>query len=214
MHGKSVLWLVAALLLFVIFSAARIGTADLLSRYAEKEIASWPPGMERLDSSNQADVARALDVAQWLEPGNPDPYEDKARLALGGGGMPSMNAAEKNAALRQGLVQIRRAIALRPASPYSWAILLRLKNALGEYDAEFHRALERAVILGPWEPGLQAIVADVGLSAWSALPEAERQMVNGNFVRGMKRQADVMLFIAQAHRNKCTEEHGNAGCLR
>lgn len=40
--------------------------------------------MERLDSSNQADVARALDVAQWLEPGNPDPYEDKARLALGG----------------------------------------------------------------------------------------------------------------------------------
>jgi hypothetical protein len=54
----------------------------------------------------------------------------------------------------------------------------------------------------------------VGLSAWTALPIAEQEMVRENFVRGMKRQADVMIAIAQSHQQNCngTQAKPNAGC--
>lgn len=212
LQGTSILWASGALLLFVVFSAARIGAADFLSGYVRDEIAAWSSRATPPDASELAAVSRALDLAQWISFGNPDHYEDMARLALVRSGMPGTTGAEKNDLLRHGLVAIRQAIALRPASPYSWAILLRLKHELGEYDAEFHRSLERTVALGPWEPKLQLVVADVGWSAWAELPGAEREMVRENLVRGMKRQAEAMLAIARAHH--CGGEDMNAGCSR
>jgi hypothetical protein len=63
---------------------------------------------------------------------------------------------------------------------------------------------------------VQPIVADVGLSAWTALPIAEQEMVRKNFVRGMKRQAEVMISIAKSHQNDCKGAHANqnADCLK
>ncbi|HZW26316.1 MAG TPA: hypothetical protein VFF26_12600 [Gallionella sp.] len=212
LQGTSILWVSGALLLFVVFSAVRIGTADFLSGYVRDEIAAW--SMAPPDASDLAAVSRALDLAQWISPGNPDHYADMARLDLVRSGMPGTTAAEKIELLRHGLKPIRQAIALRPASSYSWAILLRLKNELGEYDAEFRRSLERTVTLGPWEPELQLVVADVGWSAWAVLPGAEREMVRENLVRGMKRQAEAMLAIAQAHRDDCGGVGMDAGCSR
>jgi len=212
LQGTGILFVSGALLSFVIFSAVRIGTADLLSGYIRDEIASWSSSVAPPDPSDLNAVLRALDVAQLLSPGNPDHYQDLARLELVRSGMPGMTDAERIALLRQGLDPIRQAIALRPASSYSWAILLRLKDELGEYDAEFRRSLERTVTLGPWEPALQHVVADVGWSAWAELPGAEREMVRENLVRGMKRQAEAMLAIAQAHLHDC--EDMDAGCLR
>lgn len=212
LHGNSVLWVVGAFLIFVIFSAARLGAADLLSGYARDEMDTWSSSATRPESSAMADVSRALGVAQWIAPANPNLYEDMARMALVRSGMPGINIAERNTALRDGLAQIRQAIDLRPVSAYSWGVLLRLKSELDEYDAEFRRGLERVVTLGPWEPELQSIVADTGLSAWAALPVAEREMVRKNFVRGMKRQADTMISIAQSHRDDCNGERSNASC--
>ncbi len=210
--GTGILWVTGALLLFVMFSATRIGIADFLSGYIRKEIAAWSSGKVPLDVSDQAEVSRVLVVAQLISPGNPDHYEDMARLDLVRSGMPGITGAERTGLLRRGLVSIRRAIVLRPASPYSWAILLRLKNELGEYDAEFRRSLERTVTLGPWEPELQLVVADIGWSAWAGLPDAEREMVSENLVRGMKRQAEAMLVVAQSHRDGCGSE--GMGCSR
>lgn len=212
MQGKSISLILVVFLLFVIFSAARIGAADLLSGYARSEMEAWSTSATRPASSAVDEVSRALDVARWIAPDNPDHYEDMARLDLVRSGMPGINGTEKNTVLRKGLALIRQALALRPVSPNSWGILLRLKSDLGEYDAEFRRGLERAVTLGPWEPELQAVVADTGLGAWAVLPVAEQEMVRKNFVRGMKRQADTMIFIAWSHRNGCNGERTNAGC--
>lgn len=216
LRSKSVLWVLGAFLLFVIFSAARIGAADLLSGHARNEMHAWSTHATRPDAVAIEGVTSALGVARLIAPGNPDPYEDLARLALVRSGMPDVNDAEKNALLMEGLVLIRQAIALRPVSSYSWATLLLLKRERAEYDAGFRHALERAVTLGPWEPEVQRIVADVGMGAWAALTRAEQEMVRENFVRGMKRQAKTMISIAQSHRNDCSGERAklNAGCSR
>ena len=161
-------------------------------------------------------VACALGLARLIAPGNPDTHEDMARLALVRSGMQGINDVEKNTRLMQGLLQIRQAITLRPVSSYSWVTLLLLKRERAEYDAEFRHALERAVTLGPWEPDVQRVVAEVGMSAWAVLPRAEQEMVRENMVRGMRRQAATMISIAQARRNDCNGERAklNAGCSR
>lgn len=214
LRNKSVLWTLGAFLLFVIFSAVRNGAADLFSGYARNEMYAWSTSGTRPAVAKQESVARALGVVRLIAPGNPDPHEDLARLALVRSGMPGINDAEKDARLVKGLLQIRRAITLRPVSSYSWATLLLLKREHAEYDAEFRHALERAVTLGPWELDVQRIVAEVGMSAWDALPRAEQEMVRENMVRGMRRQAAMMISIAQARRDDCSGERAKlyAGC--
>ena len=216
LRKKSVPWALGTFLLFVIFSAARIGAADLLSGYARNEMHTWSISAAHPDVATLESVARVLGMARLIAPGNPDHYEDLARLALVRSGMPGVNDAERNDRLLEGLVLIRQAITLRPVSSYSWAALLLLKRERAEYDAEFRHALERAVTLGPWELEVQRIVADVGMSAWAALKRAEQEMVRENFVRGMKRQATSMVSIAQSHLNDCNGERAklNAGCSR
>jgi hypothetical protein len=214
LRNKSVLWTLGSL--FLILSAVRIGTADLISSYTGDEITLLStngklPAAEDLDR-----ISNLLENAKFIAPGNPDIYENLARVALMRSGFKEQNEAQRNALLSEGVELTRVAISLRPASSYGWAMLLLFKRERAEFDAEFRRALERSVTLGPWEPGVQPIVADVGLSAWSALPFAEQEMVRANFARGMKRQANVMLDIVRAHSNDCSGIRAklNAGCPR
>lgn len=216
LRSRSILWVLGIFLLFVIYSAARIGVADLLSGFARNKMNAWSSSAVRPDAAALESIARALNVARKIAPDNPDYLEYLVLLTSVRADMPGINDAEKNAQLAQGLLLIRQAIALRPASSYSWATLLLLKRAHGEYDAEFRHALERAVTLGPWEPYVQRVVADAGMSAWAALPRAEQEMVRENIVRGMKWQSAAMLPILQAHRNNCSGERAksDAGCSR
>lgn len=216
LRSRSVLWVSGVFLLFVIYSAARIGAADLLSGYARNKMNAWSTSATRPDVAALESVAGALGMARRIAPDNPDYLEYLVLLTSVRADMPGINDAEKNAWLGEGLLLIRQAIALRPASAYSYATLLLLKQQQGEYDAEFRRALERAVTLGPWEPYVQRVVADAGMSAWAALPRAEQEMVRENIVRGMKWQSATMLPILQARRNDCDGERAksDAGCSR
>jgi len=213
LSGKSILLaLIGFILLFLILSAARTGVADLLSRYARNEIDTWSVSAPAPKESALESLSNVLGVARFISPGNPDHLEDLARISLLYARLPQVSSAERDLQLAQGLAYIRSAIALRPVSSYSWASLLLLKREQGVYDEEFRHALARSVILGPWEPDVVPVVADVGLSAWAALPIPEQEMVRENFVRGMKRQSEAMIAIAQAHQNSCTGEQ--TGCSK
>lgn len=199
MHGlgKYVPFLVGALLLFVIFTAVRIGISDSLCSRASIRMGQWSSdGMQDVSG-----VGGMLNAARWIAPDNPDAYEGMARLEAIRAN--TDNAEARNAALRRGLALARRAVLLRPVSPYSWSQLLWFKNALGEYDAEFRLGLEATLQLGPWEPGLQVEIAEIGLSAWPVLSGHERRMVEDDVMRGMKHQAEKMRSIVRRHWPDC-----------
>lgn len=207
-------WALGGLLLFVVFSAIRIGVADLLSQNVRKEIAAWSslkhgPGVVSL-----TETSRHLAIERLLSPEDPDVFEDVARVAFMRSRVPGTSAADAKGALVEGLVAIRRAIALRPVSPYGWAILLRVKEGLGEYDAEFHRAFHGAAMLGPGEPELRVIVVDVGLKAWPVLSAAEQTIVMGSVLHGMKRQEATISASMQVQHGDCPEASRGSGCAR
>lgn len=213
---KSLLWVATAVLLYVFLSAVRHGAAELFSLYAREDLGIWssrtyPPSLLEVE-----DASRLMEAARFLVADNPDHLEDMARLYLVRASLVGVSPSERQSNLLSGLTEVRQAISLRPVSAYSWMILSMLKRELGEFDAEFRNALQQAVVLGPWEPEVQQSIADVGLSAWAALPKPEQELVRNNFVRGMKHQSREMLAIVQAHQNDCADvdEHGQlkAGC--
>ncbi len=190
-------WVLGALLLYAIYSAVRIGAADFLS-------------IEAADAANSipalADASRKLSWARRLTPDDPERLDDSAVLALHQAGLPGVAPAEKKALLRAGLVHARSAVVLRPAYAYGWAILLRFKHELREYDAEFGQALRAVATLGPWEPGLQALALDVGMAAWPKLSPNEQEQVMAIYLRGMQSQPDRMTDILRSHAPPCADE--------
>lgn len=200
---KSLFWVTVAFLFFVLVSAVRSGAAEFLSLNARRSMQDWkvtrqPPLLAQVDSA-----ALQLETARFLANDDPGHHESIARLSLVRAALPDVTPAEKKSQLQLGMTEICIAIASRPVSPYGWSVLLLIKRDLGEFDAEFRHALHRTVELGPWEPELLTLLADVGLSAWTELPAAEQALIQQVFVRGMQRQGELMRDVAQRHINAC-----------
>lgn len=90
----------------------------------------------------------------------------------------------------------RRAAELRPAWPLGWAELARQKAMLGQDDAEFSLALQRALTLGPYEESVAVLVADIATFAWPSIaadPELQ-EMILASLARGFSStNEDVLL---------------------
>jgi hypothetical protein len=205
---KYIPWVAILFLLFLLFSGIRIGVAELYSMNARVTMESWdrmqrfPAGAEVEDVQNQLEFARDLAI------NDPEQHENIARLSLVRAAVKNISEEQRARHLRDGLAEIRTAIALRPVSPYSWAILAMIKRDLGEFDPEFLHALHRSVELGPWEPELLVSLADVGLTAWPKVPPEEQDLIQRVFVRGLEHQSKMIEGLMTGHRNECAGKTG------
>ena len=89
------------------------------------------------------------------------------------------------------------AVVMRPTSPYSWANLAWAKFHLKQIDAEFYRALDSAIRLGPWEPEVQFVVVDLGFALWDQLPAEMRPKILTIARNGQRRYATQIAAIAE-----------------
>jgi hypothetical protein len=169
---------------------------------ASADIDAWS---EQHRNPSEAETAAVMSQLEWavrMADADSSIHENLARLSLLRATSIS-DVAQRQQVLHNGLNEIHIALALSPASPYHWTILLMLKRDLGEYDAEFRYALHRAVELGPWEPTLLVAQADVGLSAWNSMPVEEQAIIQQVFVRGIQHQEQAMQGVAQSHNSAC-----------
>ena len=125
-----------------------------------------------------------LSQASREVPGDPAPHELLGLLEL-----------RTNGASAAG-DEFERALARRPVAPITWADLATQRYRAGNTDATFRIALLNAARLGPSEPGVQAIVANLGLAVWSELTADERGVVEGRVAAGMRRDSGQFLQIA------------------
>jgi len=86
---------------------------------------------------------------------------------------------------------------LRPTSPYTWANYARTKYLLGETGPAFERALGNAARLGPWEPDVQRLVADMGLAVLNEVQPDTRREIEAIVSLGMRRNPLEILQIAE-----------------
>lgn len=203
--GRGVFVLCAAALLVAgIYAAAVRGLADAHYTHARLVLSAATQAKRLPEARELAEARASLREAQRFEPSNPLFVEQRARIAemqapamqgivLQRGDPPA------RAALGDSLGGWREAARMRPGSPYAWASIALLKLRLGETDAEFQGALERAAQFGPWEPAVQIAIADAGLAAWRRLAPAAKALVIADLERALLRQAPEIRRLAAAH---------------
>lgn len=175
--------------LFLSFVAWRQGEADTLVGQVSDtfESAAWREAPPQFDT--WLSLRAKLLEAQSLTPRNPGVLEGLGVLH------------ERRAASRDMLLYARdyfaRSLEVRPASPYAWANLAAVRYELGDTGAAFEGALVRAVELGPWEPEVQRVVADVGLAVLEEVQPATRAAIERAVGFAMRRDPVATLQVAE-----------------
>jgi len=180
----------AALLIAGIHAAVVRGLADAHYTNARLVLSASTEAKRLPEAGELADARASLREALHFEPSNPMFVEQFAR---------TQEITASRSALGYSLASWHEAARMRPGSPYAWASIALLKLRLGEMDAEFYGALDRAAQFGPWEPLVQIAVADAGLAAWRRLAPSAKDLVIANLERALLRQAPEIRRIAAAH---------------
>jgi hypothetical protein len=171
------------------FNALRVGTADAIIYDASVEMSTWSAsGAQPADQTwnwVNADLERA---ARWT-PLNPYVQELQGLL--------DARRTDAPEYLPQSIVHFKRALELRPTSPYDWANIAAAQYRIGDTGTVFERAIVRAAQLGPSEPAVQRTVADYGLAVWNEASPATRAAVTAVVANGMRRNTKEMLQIAE-----------------
>ena len=115
---------------------------------------------------------------------NPDNSELNERLGLlyASRGFATAQIAELSKAnYLRALEYYRRAAAGRPMSPFTWANIALVLHRLGQEPAAMWSAFDRAMDYGPNEPGVQAILADIGYAHHVELAPLRRKALQRAF---------------------------------
>jgi hypothetical protein len=194
---RSALALGAAALLVVAMHAATLrGLADVTYFPARHILNAWSRDGIAPTPAQWVAARGALQEARRLEPDNPLFVEETGRLyekrvAAADPAQPVVRSF-----LKRALDEFRLAARMRPASPFAWTNVALVKYRLGALDAEFLAAVENAARLGPWEPGVQRTLADLGFAGWRDLPAPAREAIAGAIERGLITQPKEITRLA------------------
>ena len=160
--------------------ASQRGAADLVAFGARHGLDR--AGLPTVEASARA--RQRLERAIELDGGNPGHHEYLARWY------------EHAGAYRQALGHFRTALEARPAWPYAWANVARVKLRLGELDGEFDSAMRQAARLGPWERGVQLEVVRIALEADRRFAPETRRAALGMMSNALMRNEREVAALA------------------
>jgi tetratricopeptide (TPR) repeat protein len=173
-------------LLYLAYVAFSWGLADVYARPVINEIRKWQEGGRQFGEKDWVRLQTNLEKALALDPNNPDTNHFMA-IALEGkyANLPP-KTVDAEPARRAALNYYRKAIQLRPVWPHTWIDLALVKYRLGELDQDFYDAWHRGVELGPWEPGVQRVAAEIGLHGWNGFTKEDRMFTLEVIKRGVR----------------------------
>ncbi len=174
------------------------GLADINGQTVRQSLKLWESDISMLNHTEWTSAYDRISKAVKHDPSNPELLTLMAnvqewKIYL------DKDDEENNHYLSMALGNYRKAANFRPAWPYSWSQISLAKYRMGEIDEELQQAIENATEKGPWEPGVQQIIAEVGLSVWGDLDLAMKEIIVRNIHRGITMQPTVMLDILKKH---------------
>jgi len=168
--------------------AIKSGMAGTIVYGAAKEMSTWTAARSEPGAETVSWLVADLHRAARETPGDPNIEELLGSLSLHRIARPDFLAESR--------AHYRRAVQLRPSSPYAWANVAALDYRRGDTGQEFQAALRYAAELGPAEPEVQRTVADYGLATWDELAPPARAAVENAVTGAMKRDPVETLRLA------------------
>jgi hypothetical protein len=169
-------------------TALRLGTANSITSSGLQLTEKWylrrvSPGGQELDAM-ASDLSRAIQLS---------PADPGLRELLG---IMELRRARSGEAVERAHGHLASALVMRPTSSYAWANVVVASYQLGRTNEVFEAALRNAVLMGPSEPEVQAVVADHGLAVWDEVAPGTRAAIESAIAAGMKRNPMEMLKIS------------------
>lgn len=130
-----------------------------------------------LDAEHSADLGRLMEWQSW------------ERLSDARGASESRDSAGR---------YYEESLGKRPGWGYAWAHYAENRLLAGKPDEIFVTALDHAVTLAPWEPGVQRKVAWMGMAAWDALPDFMRAKVQESIQRSVLLETNLEEIVRLA----------------
>lgn len=199
MSRKGLLFKIVLTLLLVpaLIYLARVGVADFLRLEPCAYVEALMRGSESYNADEFAKARERLLLAHSWDSGNPVIQEFLGHTDLISAQLSGIDPVQQAGYLRQAVDDFDRAIALRPNSSYLWASrmtvgswLLGLNAKLGRdkehAQSEFARielAINRAAVLGPWEPAVLKQIVRVGTFRYQEFSPEDRQIIDGAVTR-------------------------------
>lgn len=197
--SRFLIFLLIPIIIYVIYLAICWGIADVYYRPAMNQLRDWAKGNIELEINDWENLRIKLNKALSFDPDNPDIHENLALAIEGRYSKAIPGDAEAEVFRELALNHYRESIKLRPVWPYSWSNLALVKYRLRRIDDEFFLALHNAEKLGRWEPAIQRMVTDIGLSLWLKLSEQQRIFIWKAITHSLEKQPKETLEIVKKH---------------
>ena len=178
--------LLVALCIWAINRAAHVGWASYRSIEARMLVKRWNEQSLAFDQLAWNRARESFVTALEWDPENPAYHEGFADLYLLRLQAVPVGRETMRPFVQLALKHYLKAAALRPTWPYTHASIATTKFYLGEFDADFARAMQLASRYGPWEAPVQNRLVGIGYRAWGQLAAPERDAVRGNLVRALQ----------------------------
>ncbi|MDH3325364.1 MAG: tetratricopeptide repeat protein [Gammaproteobacteria bacterium] len=188
------------ILLYFIYIAANHGIADVKVYNSRAIMDSWASGKRVVEKNDWESAHQSLLSALEYSPENPEYLALLGNLYEWRVANQPVNSPSVITDLNTALDFYRLALLKRPAFAFYWANIAVIKSMLAEVDKEFYLAVDRALVLGAWEPGVQLKIADATLGVWYLLDENGWNKMIENIDRGL--QVNAKPILAMARKNK------------
>ena len=110
-----------------------------------------------------------------------------------------LNKDERSKARKMAIQYLSEALVLNPTWPYHWANLAVLKMRDGNPVSDLEVLLDRALLLGPGEPGVQRVAVMISLRHWKHLSEGIHSVAEANLWRMLKRDPVQTITLAKRY---------------
>jgi polysaccharide biosynthesis protein VpsP len=175
-HRVMLLILIVLLSVLILF-IGKLGLADIYAHKSYSTLKKWQLAPFTMSDREWNAIQTSLEKAHHYDPENPEIMMAAGLAHEGRFAFSAVELPEARPARLIALAYYRESVKLRPTWPYGWVDLALVKYRLGEIDDEFYNALNTSAELGPWEPGVQKVIIDIGLHGWSLMNEDAHTLV-------------------------------------
>lgn len=179
-------WLVLLVTLgvgaWVVWEAQRLVRADFTSVAARQQVRLWVAKTTAPRTRAEWEEARAaIERAIEIIPDDAAFHDARGDALIVAANQPWSSDLESQASFLEAIVSYRRALALRPSEPQTWASLALAHYGAGQTGAPLQEAWSRARALGPYEGHVQPMLMELALATWAEATPEMQQWVQDTF---------------------------------
>jgi len=155
----------------------KLGIADIHAHQSYRTLKAWQLSPFDMSDNEWDEIQHNLERAREFDPENPELLMASGLAYEGRFAYDAVQYPQAREDREKALAYYRQSVKLRPSWPYGWIDLALVKYRLGELNQEFYDALAISAELGPWEPGVQRVIIDIGLHGWDHINDDAHTLV-------------------------------------